>query len=65
MGQVGERPNVALQAKLSENFDFSARTLEESKAATSTEESKSAAVEDIKQEEDDDDDGADGFFDNF
>lgn len=36
-----ERPNQELQAKLSENFDFSQRTLEDSKAAA--EESKAAS----------------------
>ena len=44
MGHVKETPNVALQAKLSENFDFSNRTLEESKepkaAATSNDQAE-------------------------
>ena len=31
MGTVKETPNAALQAKLSENFDFSQRSLEEQK----------------------------------
>ena len=34
MGEVRETPNTALQAKLSENFDFSQRSLEESKQST-------------------------------
>ena len=42
MGQVGEKPNAALQAKLSENFDFSSRTLEESKAAAAVSEEEKA-----------------------
>lgn len=66
MGHVKETPNVALQAKLSENFDFSKRSLEESKEpkAAATQEQE---VEDERSEGDQDeaeeDDG--GFFDNF
>lgn len=69
MGHVKETPNVALQAKLSENFDFSNRTLEESKepkAAASNnpgEQQEENERDEAGQEEAENDDG--GFFDNF
>lgn len=66
MGHVKETPNVALQAKLSENFDFSNRTLEESKepkAAATQDPEENERSEGEDQDDAEEDDG--GFFDNF
>lgn len=71
MGEVRETPNTALQAKLSENFDFSQRSLEESKQSTAgAEETKAAAAQqspkdDMNEGEEEDADGGDNFFDSF